>query len=248
MKRTNFFFLLSLVFFLVGCNSAGKQKWSYTGVNGPDKWTTLGEEFKDCGGKAQAPVNITAPQKDETLKPLFLDYSQTPKLEIINTGNTVMINYTAGSLVIEGKDFYLKSIDFHAPSEFTIEGEHYTMDAQILHANAKGEMTVICVMIKEGAENKFFSSFAEKIPKSASELTVHEGVTLDINNLLPNDKGYYTISGSLTSPPCTEGVNWIILKQPIEASKEQIQKLISAMPQNNNRPVQPLKDRVIKEF
>jgi len=224
-----------------------KPHWTYEGEEGPQAWAGICDDYKNCAGQAQSPVDITGAKKDANLKPLFLDYAPNTKLDISNNGHTVMVNYNTGSFVIDGKDYHLLQFHFHAPSEYTIKGEHFPAEAHLVHSDVDGNLAVIGLMIKIGKENTFFNTFWDKLPAEKSDVQTYN-VNFDINNFLPTDKGYYSLMGSLTTPPCTEGVKWFVLKTPVEATQAQIDKLISTMPKNNNRPVQPLNGREIKEF
>jgi len=261
-------FISASIFILTSCNNSGssnnsekdstdteqkkeenthKVHWAYEGEAAPEAWATLCEEYADCSGKVQSPVDISTSVKDATLKPLYLDYVAVKKLDILNNGHSVQVNYNAGVFVIENVEYHLLQFHFHCPSEYTFNGEHFPMEVHLVHADADGNLAVIGVMVKEGAENQFFKKFWDKLPAKECEVQTYD-VEFDANSFLPADKGYYHLIGSLTTPPCTEGVKWFVLKTPVEASKAQIEKIVSCMPKNNNRPVQPLNDRVIKEF
>jgi carbonic anhydrase len=255
-KVSTFLVILTFIFasliILSGCKNSGNHKsegvhWTYEGETAPETWATLSEDYSDCAGKSQSPVDITGTVKDSTLKPLYVDYLPSTKLDIFNNGHSVQINYNAGTFVIEGQEYHLLQFHFHSPSEFTYNGEHFPLEVHLVHADANGNLAVIGVMVEVGTENQFFAKFWDKLPDEEGELETFD-INFDINNLLPPDKGFYHLIGSLTTPPCTEGVKWYLLKTPVEATKEQIEKIALCMPENNNRPVQALNGRVIKEF
>lgn len=223
-----------------------KTDWSYEGNKSPETWADLSEEYKDCNGNSQAPVDISSSVKDSNLKPLFLDYSSCLNPEFYNNGHTILIAYNTGIFVVEGHDYNLKKMVFHCPGEFTFNGKNFPMEIQLMHSDADGNKAIISLQVKEGSENQFLKKIIDILPEDG-DLITFEG-SIDVNELIPAEKGYYFLTGSLTTPPCSENVKWFILKTQIEASKEQIEKFASLMPEGNNRPVQPLNGREIKEF
>ena len=221
--------------------------WDYEGDNGPAHWATI-EGCGDCDNTMQSPIDITGAVVSKELAALKLTYKAVTSIEILNNGHTVQINYPAGSiLTFNGKDYELKQFHFHAPSEHTVNGTPYPAEVHLVHKTPDGAISVIGILIKEGAENAFIKSFIAAIPKEADK-TVKFDVNIDINQILPKSKAYYNYSGSLTTPPCTEAVNWIVMKEVIEINKVQLTTLEEAMPDNNARPVQPLNNRVIQVF
>jgi len=231
-------------------NHEHTSNWSYSGDKAPQFWADI-DGYSDCGGHSQSPINIVNAESSENLKPLFLEYSKKEKTEILNNGHTVQVNYDNGALIVtdtssyEGVEYNLAQFHFHCGSENTVDGKQYPMEIHLVHLTENKDIAVIAIFVEEGEENAFLEKIITKAPK---EGTVEIDNELDINNLLPENKSYWTFSGSLTTPPCTEGVKWIVLKNPIKASEKQIEKMATLMPKDNFRPVQKLNDRKIFEF
>jgi len=170
-----------------------------------------------------------------------------PAKEIINNGQNVQVNFKSGNmLVLDSAPYQMKELHFHAPSENTINKKSFPLEAQFLHADNKGNITIISVMFKEGSPN-------DALDKLWLQLSNNKGEAVPIktrvipSELMPENRSYYRYSGSLTTPPCTEGVRWIVLKTPMTASKGQIDSFVSAIKLKNNRPIQALNGRVVVE-
>jgi carbonic anhydrase len=221
-----------------------KAHWSYSGAEGPSHWGSLDKAYSTCStGKNQSPINLTRMIEAE-LPPLTLHYAKGGH-KVLNNGHTIQVNYMPGSfLTVDDHNYELKQFHFHAPSENTIDGRHYPMEAHFVHADSKGNLAVVALMIEEGAENPALAKAWAQMPKHAGEK--HE-LKRRINglNLLPKNHDYYRFNGSLTTPPCTEGVKWFVMKQPVSASKAQIEAFKHVMHHDNNRPVQPVNARVL---
>jgi len=228
-------------------NAHHEKHWSYEGETGPEHWSVINEEYKDCAGKQQSPVNIENASKDKTLKALQTKYTPAEKVELVNNGHTIQVNYNDGIFTLNNTEYHILQFHFHTPSEHTVNGEHFPMEVHFVHADTEGHLAVIGVLVKEGSENKFFQNFWSLLPKAKDEKSEYSN-NLDITKFLPVRKNYYYLSGSLTTPPCTEGVQWFVMKNPVEASKVQIDQIAALMPKNNARPVQMLNDRKILEF
>jgi carbonic anhydrase len=224
--------------------AAGKTHWGYSGHEGPARWGDLAPEYSTCSsGKNQSPINLTGMIEGE-LPELKVNYNVGGN-GIVNNGHTIQVNYAPGSyMAVGGRSFELKQFHFHSPSENTIEGHSYPMEAHFVHADKKGNLAVIAVMFKTGNHNTELEKAWSHMPMSGgSHITFLTAV--DANMLLPHDHAYYRFNGSLTTPPCSEGVNWFVMKTVDSASKEQIEKFVHAMHHDNNRPVQPANARVI---
>ncbi|NPA28418.1 MAG: carbonic anhydrase family protein [Epsilonproteobacteria bacterium] len=220
-------------------------EWGYKGEIGPDKWGDLSPKFRMCKeGKNQSPINLTRFIK---AKLPAVEYSyNTKSTEVINNGHTIQVNLKSGSKInIDNIDFELKQFHFHTPSENKIDGKSFPLEAHFVHASKDGELAVVALMFEEGEENKVLSKIWQKMPTKAD--TKEKLEISDIKELLPKNKDYYRFNGSLTTPPCSEGVRWIVLKTPVTISKAQIDKFAKVMGHPNNRPIQPLNARVILE-
>jgi len=218
--------------------------WSYSGSSGPNAWGDLKPEFALCKtGQHQSPINIHHAQKAD-LKPIQFQYRPSP-LRIIDNGHTIMINYAAGSYItIDGKRYELKQFHFHRPSEERIAGTAYDMSAHLVHADEKGNLAVVAVLLKSGHPNALIQELWKRVPKE-KEKEVSDNVQIDATALLPQDHGYYTFPGSLTTPPCSENVTWYVLKTPVTVSAAEVEQFERLY--HNARPPQPLNGRIVLE-
>lgn len=215
----------------------GTTHWEYSGAEGPENWAKLTPEFGACNGKNQSPINLTG-FIEADLKPIIFAYQAGGK-EIVNNGHTVQINYAEGSsITLEGVTFDLKQFHFHAPSENQIQGKSYPLEAHLVHMDKDGNLAVVAIMIAEGVENKTLAAAWVKMPEKAGE-TQALPVLIAAEGLLPAHRDYFRFNGSLTTPPCSEGVRWLVMKDSITASKQQIEAFSHVMHHPNNRPVQP---------
>jgi len=168
-------------------------------------------------------------------------------LNIIDNGHTIQINYPAGStLTVGDKTYTLKQFHFHHPSEEHIDGHGYAMVAHLVHADSEGHLAVVAVLFTKGAENPLLATLWKNIPLEKGRAVDVSGVTVNVTNLLPSDHGYYTFTGSLTTPPCSEGVTWYVLKHQSPLSADEIAAFAKIYPKNA-RPIQPLNDRQLLE-
>ena len=223
--------------------AAAGQEWGYSGAHGPEHWSELSEKFMACGtGRNQSPIDLTNFIEAE-LPPLVLTYA-TRATELINLGHTVQVTYAAGStLALDGRIFELKQFHFHAPSENLIEGRSFPLEAHLVHADADGNLAVVAVMFEEGPANALLAELWARVPNGEGERTALQGG--DVSRLLPADLDYYRFNGSLTTPPCTEGVRWLVLKRAMTASADQVKTFAGLLPESNNRPVQPVNARPV---
>jgi carbonic anhydrase len=222
----------------------GGAHWSYEGASGPEHWGDLEPSSAVCKqGGAQSPIDLEGALRVPALPGLQLNYGQT-KVKLVNNGHTFQVNTDKGSsLTLNGKKFELLQFHFHSPSEHTIEGRTFPLELHLVHQASDKNLAVIGVMLAEGAPNMLLAKFWERLPRNAGE--AETGVSIAIQDLLPrNIDDYFTYSGSLTTPPCTESVRWIVLKRPIEVSKAQIAAFRAVFP-NNARPTQPLGARLV---
>ncbi len=223
--------------------SAAAAHWSYEGEAGPENWGKLDPGYGLCAsGRNQSPVNVAGAVEGE-LVPLVFNYKAGGN-EVINNGHTIQVSYAASStLTVDGTAFELKQFHFHAPSENTIDGKSFPMELHLVHADAEGNLAVVGVMIQEGKWNKEVSKAWMKMPTADEKQPL--GNLVDANGLLPASRDYYRFSGSLTTPPCSEGVRWLLMKNPITVEKAQIKLFADTMHHHTNRPVQPVYGRLI---
>jgi carbonic anhydrase len=237
---------LILIAFLMGGTgyAGGDIHWGYTGDIGPEHWAELSEEFEMCAkGKNQSPINLTN-FIEADLSPLEFNYQGSPT-EILNNGHTIQINYPRGSkYTVHQKEFELWQFHFHAPSEHLIEGKSFPLEAHFVHFDKKGNLSAIAVMLVEGSENHLLKKLWEKMPLKKGD---KHKLSAELNplGLFPENKSYYLYNGSFTSPPCTEGGFWVIMKSPVSVSKQQVEMLMDVMHHPNNRPVQPVNARPV---
>lgn len=242
--------------------------WGYTGHEGPANWGLLAEEYRLCGsGTNQSPININTATGSNLFK-LDFNYSSVP-LQIVNNGHTIQINYNTtvaeekstielkdrkyqlpsatsynSSVSISGEEYNLLQVHFHSPSEHHVVGAPRAMEAHFVHANSAGQLAVVGVFLEEGESNKFISKLWKKMPRNADGVHTFNNVTINVEDLLPKDRGYYHYRGSLTTPPCSEGVRWFVMRTPVEVSSSQVSQFLSTI-NENARPVQPINSRFL---
>ena len=220
--------------------------WSYTGGNGPNSWSTLDSNYALCsGGHSQSPIDIKDARKAD-LPALKFDYKAVP-MNIVDNGHSIEVSYPPGSTLKLGDNIYtLIQFHFHHPSEEHVNGRAFDMVAHLVHADAEGHLAVVAVLLKTGNANPLIDSIWKNIPKTKEKSVAVSGAALNAIDLLPADHAYYTFSGSLTTPPCTEGVTWYVMKAPITLSEAQVASFAALYPLNA-RPIQPTNRRQILE-
>lgn len=220
--------------------------WGYSGAGGPEHWGELEAGFAACKtGKQQSPIDIRNAKKAD-LPAIEFDYHATP-LRIINNGHSVQVNYGPGSsITVGGKRYELKQFHFHRPSEEEINGKYFEMVIHIVHADAGGKNAVVAVLLTPGAENAAIATLWKHMPKQKGPEQKFDDVQFNAAGLLPATHGYYTFEGSLTTPPCSEGVTWYVLETPLTISRQQA-AAFAAVYAHNARPIQPLHGRLVQE-
>lgn len=220
--------------------------WEYSGAYNASRWGELSPEFETCQlGRDQSPINLDDPDSYQPgeLAEIEFDY-QSSKVEVINNSHTVVVNYEPGSKVkINNKEYELLQFHFHTPSEHTIENKASAMEVHFVHKNETGKLAVVGVMMNSGAENPLIARIWDMLPDGSKAKT--KAISLNAADLLPNNKNYLSYEGSLTTPPCSEGVSWNVLLEPIEVSPEQVESFGSLHPYNA-RPIQPINGRSIE--
>ena len=224
--------------------------YTYEGDTGPAFWGQFSETCEI--GESQSPINIKPPKGDDDDDDeieLEFDYESTP-LVVLNNGRVVEVEYEDGStLELDDEDddetFELEQFHFHTRSEHRIAGEQFDAEAHLVHLNEAGEVAVVGIFIEAGEESEILGSILANVPPEGFKVEV-PGSEVDANDLLPENRDIYTYSGSFTTPPCTEGVTWLVFASPIEASEEQIEQLTNVFTFSNFRPIQPLNDRDIQ--
>lgn len=217
--------------------------WGYSGDIGPANWVKLKPEFSACSGKNQSPINVSG-LIEAQLPPLKFDYKQGGS-EVVNNGHAIQVNYDAGSAIeADGIRFELKQFHFHSPSENQINGKSFPLEAHLVHADKDGNLAVVSVMFDEGKENPAVAKAWSQMPKSEGGKNTLP-VKLSATALLPGSHDYYRYNGSLTTPPCSEGVRWFVMKKPLTVSKQQVETFTRTLGFANNRPVQAINARPI---
>ncbi len=225
---------------------SGHDHWGYTGSAGPEHWGELKQEFVACKtGTRQSPIDINLTQSlPANLGDIKFDY-QSISPEVLNNGHTIQVNYSKGSsITVADREFELAQFHFHTPSENTVNGKAYDMEMHLVHKNINGELAVVGVFFKQGKQNAELEKLWRRLPEHSGGKQTLSDTSLSVADLLPQDRAYTHFNGSLTTPPCSEGVNWFVVKEPVEASAEQIAR-ISAIIGNNARPVQKLNNRFV---
>jgi len=234
--------------------SARPVHWGYAGEDGPATWASLSPVYALCGeGKNQSPINIVKTDAKGGANWKF-DYKTTSlhiahnehMEDIIDNGHTIQITVDEGSMFTFGdKTFNLKQVHFHTPSEHTLDGKHAPMEMHLVHQAADGTLAVVAAFIQEGkTPNENFSKIIANLPNAKGETKHVADVNLELKMHLPKDNFAYHYIGSLTTPPCSEGVQWLVLGNPVYLTAEQIEAFSSRIGPNN-RPTQGLNERQV---
>jgi carbonic anhydrase len=220
----------------------GPAHWSYEGDDGPEHWGELSADYEVCGtGAEQSPVNL---DKGELTTLEDLAFAYTPSAtSVVDNGHTIQVNLDhGGTMTLDGVEYTLAQFHFHAPSEHQMGGANYPMEVHLVHRNEAGELAVVGAFIQKGEAHEALAAVFEHLPEAGE--TVAGPADFDATVLLPDYRGTIRYAGSLTTPPCTEGVRWHVLVAPIQLSPEQVKAFTSRHP-HSNRPVQPLGDRAL---
>ena len=227
---------------------AADVEWGYEGKIGPEHWGELDPSFAQCSeGHEQSPVNLSRSTPSD-LPDIEFDYAPIVTESVHNNGHTVEVKVEPGSsITVAGKSYELVQFHWHAPSEHSVEqGARYDMELHLVHRSGAGELAVVGVFIRRGRHHRALRPIWDVLPRSADEEHVIE-VELSDSDLLPADRRYFRYPGSLTTPPCTEGVAWHVLAQPIEMSAAQVNRFLRVLDRScclqNARPTQPLGGR-----
>ncbi|MBF0400298.1 MAG: carbonic anhydrase family protein [Magnetococcales bacterium] len=220
--------------------------WGYEGETGPSRWGEMG--FATCStGKNQSPIDLMN-ASDSILDPLQFSY-QAASVSVVNNGHTIQFNLPAGnSMTVGGKKFTLLQFHFHSGSEHTVQGKSYPMELHLVHKADDGELAVVGVLLAEGAANGEGGAVNPTLQTVFDNLPEKSGQTQSVDAqimpaaLLPLGQSYFHYKGSLTTPPCTEGVNWFVMREPVGVEKSQLLKFTSIYA-NNARPPQPQNSR-----
>jgi carbonic anhydrase len=232
---------------LASAQASTEPKWDYLGKYGPINWGKLDPAWKACSaGKEQSPVNISNAKLNKALQPVEFHYMAGP-VTLENNGHTVIVHVQKGSYIVaDGVRYDLQQFHFHHPAEEAVKGKLSDMVVHLVHQSADGKTAVIAVRMIEdrGQPNALLSALWTALPKAAGQ-TAKIDDPLNPGGFLPADRSYWTYTGSLTVPPCTEGVKWFILQQEMPLSREQLRAFAAIFPVNS-RPLQDLHGRKIE--
>lgn len=240
---SNFSLFTAISIGFVTIATANEIEWSYDGEAGPEHWAKLDESFAACAGNQQSPIDINPDTAIEAeLLPLEINWNEMIDLAVANTGHTIQGNgANLGTAKINGKEYTLKQFHFHHPSEHRINGKQFPAEVHFVHEADDGNLAVIAVMLEGGGETPLFEHSLNALPKPKGELHLGEE---NPRNLLPDDLSVYTYKGSLTTPPCSEIVDWNILQTPVMATDKGIEEF-AKLYENDARPVQDIARRYI---
>ena len=219
--------------------------WSYEGESGPANWSKINVDWAKCGnGSRQSPIDIRDGMKVE-LEQISFDYHPS-SFNVVDNGHTVQVGVSGGNYItVQNRMFELQQFHFHRPSEERINGKAFEMVVHLVHRDAEGRLAVLALLLERGAPQATIQTVWNNLPLEKLE-TMQPTILLDPAEMLPARRDYYTYMGSLTSPPCSEGVLWLVMKQPVQASPAQM-ALFSRLYPLNARPIQPASGRIIKE-
>jgi carbonic anhydrase len=219
--------------------------WSYEGEYGPANWSNINSSWAKCStGNRQSPIDLRDGMKVD-LEQIAFDYRPSSFSEIDN-GHTIQVTVGGGNFLTVGNQTYeLQQFHFHRPSEEKINGKGTEMVIHFVHRSYEGKLLVLAVLLERGRANPMIQTVWNHLPLEKQQ-TVSPAILLDPSEALPEKREYFTYMGSLTEPPCTEDVLWIVMKQPMQASPAQM-ALFSRLYPLNARPVQPSNGRMVKE-
>ena len=238
-------FGLILVVWVLVLPSHGEEEihWTYSGRHGPEHWAELSEAFVACGvGLNQSPIDIVNPIEAD-LPPLERSHRGSTA-NLVNNGHTLQVNVEPGSwLTAEGLKFELLQFHFHSPSEHHIQGESFPLEAHLVHRNAKSELAVVAILFRYGAPNPSLAAIQASAVSEIGKIVQLDIALEDLGKVSAQEK-YYRYSGSLTTPPCTEGVRWYVLEATRSVSREQVSAFVDLIGEDARGP-QPLNARLV---
>lgn len=215
--------------------------WTYGGDHGPTSWGKIEGASLCEEGKEQSPVDLKWKKPNENRK-VELEYGKQTAFKVLDNGHTIQANFASGNFVsIDGQKFELVQLHFHAHSEHSLSNKFFPLEMHLVHKNADGKLAVLGVFFKEGKENKELNKIWSAIPESKNEEKASQS-EIALTKLLPKIHTHYHYMGSLTTPPCSEGVNWNVFNTPLTLSKEQLARFTKIYA-NNYRPTQDVNDR-----
>ena len=229
---------------LLAAHNGSKVLWDYFGKKGAKNWGKLSPQFLTCRlGQSQSPINLTS-AISASIPNLQFNYNPST-LRIFNNGHTIGVNYDNGSmLTLNGETYELIQFHFHHPSEHTVDNKSYSMELHLIHKSKRGFLAVVGVFLKQGNYNQLLESLWRMMPYQESKEVRFPYITINAQDLIPQSERVYMYYGSLTTPPCSENIYWIVFQEPLEISTDQIQQFAGIFPMNA-RPVQELNSRFL---
>jgi carbonic anhydrase len=235
-------------------SSAKPAHFSYVASEGPDHWGDLDPTFALCkAGTKQSPIALPTVLRTDALSFARPSYPPIP-LVVVNNGHNVQVkNTAAASITIDSVKYDLAQFHFHSPSEHTIGGKSFDLEMHLVHKSADGKIAVIGLLFTKGRKNELLEPIWAALPTTVSDTpTTVPNVTIDVASLFPADLKFEHYEGSLTTPPCTEGVSWFVVEVPaqggLEVSADQVSRYQALLHGITNRPVQPLNGRTVVEI
>jgi carbonic anhydrase len=250
MFKLRFYLLLAISVLVLLPTSVAQAEdihWGYEGETGPAYWGVLSPDWALCGsGESQSPVDIPSTAPAHHADDLTQTYLPSA-LNIFNSGHNIQVNYDEGStLVVDGETYNLLQFHFHAASEHTVDGSARPMEVHFVHGDEAGNLAVIGVFLEEGMESAAYAPIFDNLPAAEGEPEPVDGVTVNATDLMPATQTHWRYDGSLTTPPCSENVKWIVMNNSVDLSADQI-GAFTAIYDNNARPTQPMNSREFLE-
>ena len=226
-------------------DAMANMAWGYDGSAGPDNWSKLKPDYASCAsGRHQSPIDLRDGIAVD-LDPIQFGY-RPASFRVVDSGRNLQATVYGGGIGVLGKNYELIRVQFHRPAEFTVAGKSFDMDAQLVHRADDGKLAIVTVLLEKGSENPTVQMVLNNLPLEKGGEVAPPAQVIDMNRLLPDNRRYFTFMGSLTTPPCTEDVLWLVLKQPQQMSSEQL-AIFQRLYPPNARPVQPAFGRIVKE-
>jgi carbonic anhydrase len=228
--------------------------WGYEGEEGPDHWADLSAEYSLCAsGKEQSPIDLTDPVLSEGRSwterigdMVLTDGQRATVMDLIDNGHTIQVtNDVPMVAIVDGSEYEMVQYHFHAPSEHTVDGRHLPLEVHFVHKSTRGELAVLGILVEEGEHDPLWDAVLSALPEVPGDERHLENLDLDKDDIRPPPTTYYRYRGSLTTPPCSENVRWIVAAEVREISPDQMATIVSLL-HKNNRPVQPLNERTLQ--
>lgn len=220
----------------------GQPNWGYEGEVGPAYWGRLDPCFALCAdGRRQSPIDLTNTAPQGVVGAVF--HYQPSQVDLLYDGYTIQMNYSPGSYIeLDRQRYDLINLHFHTPGEHILQGQRFPMEMHLVHKSGAGNLAVVGVLVQAGANHPAFQPILNHLPAQPGQAQAPARLEIETGKLLPAERTGYHYSGSLTTPPCSEGVSWLVMTRPVELLARQL-AMFTAIHTRNNRPVQPLNDR-----